>query len=59
MELTWGGQKSWFITETNEERKYLQDGDTVIMEGYCQGKNYRIGFGKCIGKILPSLMKSS
>jgi fumarylacetoacetase len=32
-----------------------QDGDTVTMKGYCQGDGYRIGFGPCVGKVLPAL----
>jgi len=54
LELTWGGQKSFTIPETGEERKYLQDGDTVILEGRCTGNGYNIGFGKCIGTLLPA-----
>jgi fumarylacetoacetase len=57
LELTWGGQKTITIPETGEERKYLQDGDTVIMEGWCQGNGYKIGFGKCTGTVLPALQK--
>jgi len=54
LELTWGGQKTINIPETGEERKYLQDGDTVILEGWCQGNGYKIGFGKCTGTLLPA-----
>jgi len=54
LELTWGGQKPFTIAETGEERKYLQDGDSVIFTGFCQGNGYRIGFGQCVGKILPA-----
>jgi hypothetical protein len=32
-----------------------QDGDTVTMVGYCQGEGYRVGFGSCVGKVLPAL----
>jgi len=53
-EKTWGGKNPWKFEETGEERKYLQDGDTVILEGYCQGEGYRVGFGKCAGKIVPA-----
>jgi fumarylacetoacetase len=31
----------------------LQDGDVVTMVGYCQGDGYRIGFGECVGRVLP------
>jgi len=53
-EITWGGSKAWNITETGEERKYIQDGDTIILTGFCQGPDYKIGFGECSGKLLPA-----
>lgn len=53
-EITWGGSKSFTIPDSNEERKYIQDGDSIILRGYCQGKGYRIGFGECSGKLLPA-----
>ena len=34
-------------------RKFLKDGDTVLMRGVCRGDGFRIGFGPCDGKILP------
>jgi len=53
-EKTWGGRDSWKIEDSGEDRKYLQDGDTVILEGYCQGDGFRVGFGKCAGKVIPA-----
>jgi fumarylacetoacetase len=38
-----------------ESRGYLEDGDMVSIEGYCQGEGYRIGFGRCTGAVLPAL----
>lgn len=35
-----------------ERRGFLEDGDTVTMRGWCQGRGYRIGFGECTGTIL-------
>lgn len=53
LELTWKGTKP--ITLPNgEERKFLQDGDTITMKGWCQGDGYRVGFGDVSGKILPA-----
>ncbi len=53
LELTWRGEKP--ITLSNgETRKFLQDGDTVVMKAYCQGDGYRIGFGEVVGRILPA-----
>jgi len=46
LELTWRGAHSLKMEETGEERTFLEDGDTVIMTGYCQAENYRVGFGE-------------
>ncbi|MBX3037685.1 MAG: fumarylacetoacetase [Anaerolineales bacterium] len=51
LELTWRGEKPIKLS-SGEERKFLQDGDTVIMKGYCQGDGYRIGFGEVTGKVI-------
>lgn len=37
-------------------RKYLDDGDTLILRGYCQNENgARIGFGECRGSVTPAV----
>jgi fumarylacetoacetase len=53
LELTWRGSKP--IKLAGGEMKFLKDGDTVIMTGWCQGNGYRVGFGEVRGKILPAL----
>jgi fumarylacetoacetase len=35
-----------------EERKWLEDGDTLKISGWCDGNGYRIGFGEVSGKII-------
>jgi fumarylacetoacetase len=41
---------------TGETRRFLEDGDEVIMRGYLQAeKRPRIGFGECRGVILPAV----
>lgn len=53
LELTWKGSKP--ITLPNgTERKFIQDGDTVIMKGYCEKHGIRIGFGEVAAKVLPA-----
>jgi fumarylacetoacetase len=53
LEITWRGAEP--ITLPNgEERKFINDGDTVIMSAYCEGDGYRVGFGEVSGKILPA-----
>ncbi|MEO6724337.1 MAG: fumarylacetoacetase, partial [Blastocatellia bacterium] len=38
---------------TGEVRKFLQDGDEVILRGYCEREGFRrIGFGECRGVII-------
>jgi fumarylacetoacetase len=54
LELSWKGTKPLKLDD-GTERKFLQDGDTVIMEGVCHGKGIRIGFGAVTGKVLPAL----
>ncbi|MGE0132195.1 MAG: fumarylacetoacetase [Blastocatellales bacterium] len=40
---------------TGEVRRFLQDGDEVVLRGYCEREGFRrIGFGACRGIILPS-----
>uniref|UniRef100_A0A6A7FMQ7 Fumarylacetoacetase n=2 Tax=Hirondellea gigas TaxID=1518452 RepID=A0A6A7FMQ7_9CRUS len=56
LELSWRGSKTVDLGE-GVTRKFIQDGDEVIVSGYCQGEGYRVGFGTCTGKILPAITK--
>jgi fumarylacetoacetase len=54
LELTWRGTIPVTLP-TGEERRFLQDGDEVIMKGYLQAEGIRrIGFGECRGMILSA-----
>jgi fumarylacetoacetase len=54
LELAWKGTKP--LTFPNgETRAFLQDGDRVTMTGWCQGTDYRVGFGEVTGRILPAI----
>jgi fumarylacetoacetase len=53
LELAWKGTKPIQLSN-GEERKFIQDGDEVIMTGYAQGDGYRVGFGNASGKLLPA-----
>jgi fumarylacetoacetase len=53
LELTWRGSKPIKLPN-GTERKFIQDNDTVVLTGFCQGDGYRIGFGECRGKLLPA-----
>lgn len=54
LELSWRGTKAVALGG-GQTRKFLLDGDEVVITGYCQGNGYRIGFGQCTGKVLPAL----
>lgn len=54
LEISWKGTKSVSVGP-NQERKFLQDGDEVIIRGVCEGKEIRLGFGSCRGKVLPAI----
>ncbi len=53
LELTWRGEKPIKLPN-GVERKFMQDGDELIISGYCQGDGYRVGFGEVKGKIISS-----
>ncbi|MFD2036261.1 fumarylacetoacetase [Belliella marina] len=53
LELAWKGTKP-LVLEDGEERKFIEDGDTVIMKGYCEKDGIRVGFGEVSAKVLPA-----
>ncbi|MBK5194049.1 MAG: fumarylacetoacetase [Flavobacteriaceae bacterium] len=52
LELSWKGEKPIKLND-GSERKFIEDNDTVIMRGYCEAKDRRIGFGEVRTKLLP------
>ena len=54
LELTWRGANPVKLND-GSERKFINDGDTVIMRGFCKNNDVKIGFGECSGKVLPAL----
>jgi fumarylacetoacetase len=54
LELSWNGQRALSMPD-GSERYFLNDGDTVIMRAHAEKNGVRIGFGECVGKILPSI----
>jgi fumarylacetoacetase len=57
MELCWGGKEP--ISLPNDEtRTFLNDGDTILLEGIAHGNGFNIGFGNCSGEVLPALDES-
>lgn len=54
IELTHGGQRPVDIGH-GEQRGFLQDGDSVIFQGWCEKPGAaRIGFGECRGTVLAA-----
>ena len=51
LELTWRGQNPLKLAN-GETRKWLEDGDTLSITGWCQGDGYRVGFGEVSGRII-------
>jgi fumarylacetoacetase len=52
LELSWGGKEPFPIT--GGTRSFIEDNDTLTLRGHAQGAGYRIGFGDCVGKVLPA-----
>ncbi|KUO68228.1 MAG: fumarylacetoacetase, partial [Lutibacter sp. BRH_c52] len=55
LELTWGGKEP-IVLKDKTTRTFFNDGDNVIIRGYCKNDTIRIGFGKCTGKIMPAMV---
>lgn len=54
LELTSRGKEPVTLP-TGEQRKFLADGDEVILRGFCERDGFRrIGLGSCRGTILPA-----
>ena len=53
LEQTWGGKEPLELS-SGEKRTFLEDGDTVYLEGVCEGEGYKIGFGECKGLVLAA-----
>lgn len=53
LELTWRGSKPIMLAD-GSERKFIQDGDTIILRGWCEKDGVRVGFGEAAGRIVSS-----
>ncbi|WP_422350169.1 fumarylacetoacetase [Flagellimonas sp.] len=53
LELAWMGTKPLQMKD-GTERKFIQDGDTVIMRGHAKKDGVRVGFGEVSTKVLPA-----
>jgi fumarylacetoacetase len=54
LEMTWRGTEPLELPG-GETRKFLEDGDEVILRGWCETPGFRrIGLGECRGVVLPA-----
>jgi fumarylacetoacetase len=54
LEITRGGSRP-FQLPSGEERRFLEDGDEVVLSGHCERPGFaRIGFGECRSTVLPA-----
>ncbi|MFA0962802.1 fumarylacetoacetase [Roseivirga sp. BDSF3-8] len=53
LEIAWKGTKPVQMPD-GTERRFIHDGDTVIMRGHCEKDGLRIGFGEVRSKVLPA-----
>jgi fumarylacetoacetase len=53
LEISWNGTEPIELAG-GVRRTFLEDGDSLVMRGWCQGEGYRVGFGEVEGTILPA-----
>jgi len=53
LEISWNGTEPIELA-SGIARTFLEDGDSLVMRGWCQGDGYRVGFGEVEGTILPA-----
>ena len=53
LEISWNGSEPLELPG-GLKRTFLEDGDQLVMRGWCQGDGYRVGFGEVEGTILPA-----
>jgi fumarylacetoacetase len=55
LEISAGGRRPVALA-SGESRRFLEDGDTVIMRAHCRREGFAtIGFGECRGTIAPAV----
>ena len=51
LELSWGGREKIALS-SGENRDFLLDNDTVVLNGTASAKKFKIGFSSCSGRII-------
>ena len=54
LELTWNGERP-IALQGGAKRSFLEDGDEVVITGWCQGEGYRVGFGEVRAQIFAAV----
>ena len=53
LEISWNGTEPVELAG-GVRRTFLEDGNSLVMRGWCQGDGYRVGFGEVEGTILAA-----
>jgi fumarylacetoacetase len=53
LEISQGGKQPVQLAN-GETRSFLEDGDEVTLNAWCEGEGVRIGFGECVGRVVAS-----
>lgn len=53
LEMSWGGKTPVELGD-GTKRSFLEDGDTVVLRGRARGDGYTVGFGDCVGTLVPA-----
>ncbi len=51
LELSWGGKEK-IALRSGKKRDFLQDNDTVVLNGTASEEKFKIGFSSCSGRII-------
>ncbi len=53
LEISWNGTEPLELAN-GVNRTFLEDGDSLVMRGWCQGDGFRVGFGEVEGTIVAA-----
>ena len=53
LEISWNGTEPVELAD-GVTRSFLENGDSLVMRGWCQGDGYRVGFGEVEGTIVAA-----
>lgn len=53
LEISLGGKQP-FVMPDGKSRAFIEDGDTVVLKGWSEKNDIRVGFGEVYNKVLPA-----